>query len=109
MDRTVWRATLPGEPRREQRAHGRPRGPRAHPRDLGASTPGGVAPRIYDERVIHLESPTHRIPSDQTGADEQAGPLLTSSGEDYAQALASITEQMPAGHRLTSIRRVAAH
>lgn len=56
--------------------------------------------------MIHLEAPTHRIPSDQTGADELPGPLLTASGEDYTQALAGITEQMPAGHRLTSIRRI---
>lgn len=58
--------------------------------------------------MILLEGPTHRIPSDPTGADELPGPLLTASGEDYAPALAGITEQIPDGHRLTSIRRILA-
>lgn len=32
--------------------------------------------------------------------------LLAASGEDYAQALAAISEQTAVGHRLTSIRRI---
>ena len=58
--------------------------------------------------MIHIEAPTHRIPSGQTGADEQPEPLLAASGEDYAQALGGITEQISAGHRLTPIRKVVA-
>ncbi|MBI9115270.1 hypothetical protein [Sanguibacter suaedae] len=56
--------------------------------------------------MIHLEAPTHRIPSDQTGADQQPGPLLTASGENYAEAIADTTDHLPNDHRLTSIRRL---
>ena len=51
---------------------------------------------LYDQRVIHLEASAHGIPADQTGPDEQTGTLLTASREDYAQALASVTEQTSA-------------
>ncbi|PFG34803.1 hypothetical protein ATL42_2726 [Sanguibacter antarcticus] len=62
--------------------------------------------QVYDQRVIHLEALTHRIPSDQQGTDEEPGPLLKASGESYPLARAQIFEQVPTGYRLTWIRTI---
>jgi len=57
--------------------------------------------------VINLEAPTHRIPTDKTGRDEEAGPLLNASAPTYEKALQALDDQVPDGYRLTWIRRVA--
>lgn len=71
-----------------------------------ATTASTVGPETYDQPVIHLEAPTHRIPPDESGKHHhQAGPVLQATADTYDLALQALDQQVPDGHRLTWIRR----
>lgn len=61
-----------------------------------------VAPHAaYDQRVIHLEAPTHLIPIDASGHRHQPGPTLQASAPTDAESVAAIDAQVPDGYRFT--------
>lgn len=65
-------------------------------RDDRATSATNAGPEAYDQLVIHLEAPAHRMPPDESGMHHQAGPVLQASADTYDLALQALDQQIEA-------------